>query len=262
MSILVRNKYKLMNIIGEGKFGVVYEALDIENEKKVAIKFDSSNIGLLRHEATVLNFLTSKKCQNIPLIYWYGMYGNNSVPCIVIPLYKCSLCEYINHNNRSFIQNKNIFVNMLSIIKTIHNLSVIHRDIKPDNFMLNDKEQLVLIDFGLSSFFSENDNETTEHFTGNVIYASPNIHNLKIAKVVDDIISILYVYMFICFDGKLPWINIDDNISLNDTKINRIKMSKNIENIELYVSSNTSKVDERLTKYMRKLYAGIICYSL
>ena len=88
MNDLVRNKYKLVEEIGKGNFGVVCKAIDIVSKKEVAVKFDTTKIKLLRHEATIINYLTSNKCKNIPIIYWFGIYGDGLIPCIVMPLYK------------------------------------------------------------------------------------------------------------------------------------------------------------------------------
>jgi serine/threonine protein kinase len=43
-----------------------------------------------------------------------------------------------------------IFVQMVQLLQHIHNLHIIHCDVKPDNFMINDDGMLTLIDFGLA----------------------------------------------------------------------------------------------------------------
>lgn len=258
---LVRNKYELMSEIGKGKFGVVYKAVDIQCKKVVAVKFDFSKVGLLRHEATILNYLKSNKCGNIPLIYWYGLYGNNSIPCIVIPFYEHSLLQHIllkkvNTNEVNILFNK-----MLKILLSIHNLYVIHRDIKPDNFMLSDNNDLILIDFGISSFcLSDNKVKKSTQFTGNLIYASPSVHNLNNSKAIDDIISLSYVYIFMCCDGKLHWTNLDETTNVSDSKIEQIVNEKKIENLELNLLSN-GKVDKKIIPFLRNLYDNVVCYN-
>lgn len=261
MSLLVRGKYELMNEIGKGKFGVVYRALDIQCNKKVAIKFDNSKVGLLRHEATVLNYLTANKCKNTPLLYWYGLYSSNLTPCIVIPLYEYSLLQYITSTKIETIELRTLFNKMLNILQSIHNLFILHRDIKPDNFMLNNNGNLILIDFGLSSFYVDGDEEKkSSQFTGNIIYASPNVHDLKVSKAIDDIISTSYVYLFMCCGGKLHWANLNETTSINNLKIDRIISEKKIENIELNLSSNVN-IDKKVFTFLRKLYSGVASYN-
>jgi serine/threonine protein kinase len=258
---LVRNKYRLLEEIGKGKFGIVYKATDICCKKVVAVKFDSTEIGLLRHEATVLNHLTLNKCKNIPIIYWYGVYGSKRIPCIVTPYYKFSLLQYISLKNMKLTEINDLFYTMLETLRTIHSSYVIHRDIKPDNFMFNEFGKLTLIDFGLSIFYTDSDDDETPSFIGNLIYASPNVHNLNVAKAIDDVISVSYVYMYMCYGGDLQWININGTANMDNSKLDSILNLKKIENIEKNVSL-TEKVHKRFTKFLKKLYQGILCYEL
>lgn len=256
----VRNKYKLVEKIGRGNFGVVYNAFDVNRKTHVAVKFDTSNIGFLRHEATILNYLSSNKCKNIPLLHWYGIYkcADLFVPCIVIPFYKHSLIQHITNKKMQDIEIYNLFCQMLNILESIHTFMVIHRDIKPDNFMFNDKGVLVLIDFGLSTYFNDNCKDSNS-FTGNIIYASPNIHNLKAAKVVDDIISASYIYIYMCNGGKLQWSNIDNTTEINDLKMMKIFEAKKLENLEIQSSKNVDH--KKIICLLEKLYNGIVCYK-
>ena len=252
MHDLVRNKYKLVEEIGKGNFGVVCKAIDVVSKKEFAVKFDTTKIKLLRHEATIINYLTSNKCKNIPIIYWFGVYGDGLIPCIVMPLYKYPILQYISFKNLDEID---ILKKMLSILESVHSLFVIHRDIKPDNFMFDGNGELFLLDFGLSTFVEENKSDEP-HFTGNAIYASPNIHNLKAPKVIDDVISVSYVYLYLCYGGKLPWSHIDDTTIINSSKLEKIIIAKRIENIE------NDFIDVKFIHFLNKLYCDILCYNL
>ena len=249
---LVRNKYKLVEEIGKGNFGVVCKAIDIVSKKEFAVKFDTTKIKLLRHEATIINYLTSNKCKNVPIVHWFGIYGDGLIPCIVMPLYKYSILQYISLKKTD---KNDILIKMLSILESVHSLFVIHRDIKPDNFMFDGNGELFLLDFGLSTFVGEN-KSNEPHFTGNAIYASPNIHNLKTAKVIDDVISVSYVYLYLCYGGKLPWSHIDDTTIINSSKLEKIVIAKKIENIE------NDTIDVKFIHFLNKLYCDILCYNL
>lgn len=135
--MLVNNKYRIVQEIGKGKFGKVYQAVD-PRDTKVAIKYDVSDMGMLRHEATMLNYLHQRKCntKNIPKILWYGkgivpnptdyiqersgqtlffvpnhisnnipendvgVFRNIQHPCLVIPFYDCTLSAYISSTSK------------------------------------------------------------------------------------------------------------------------------------------------------------------
>ena len=123
--MMVNNKYRIVQELGQGTFGKVYQAVG-PRDTNVAIKYDTSHLGMLQHEATMLNYLHQRQCntKNIPKILWYGCshifqrtkkkspdeYGKSAssesdpidvcgqrieCPCLVIPYYDCTLSTYI-----------------------------------------------------------------------------------------------------------------------------------------------------------------------
>ena len=102
---------------------------------------------------------------------------------------------------------------MITILQTIHNIGVIHRDIKPQNFMMKN-EEIFLIDFGLSTIFVDEDlkhiepNNESTFIIGTPKFISLHIHNGKDASRRDDIISLMYLYIYMINDLSLPWENV------------------------------------------------------
>jgi serine/threonine protein kinase len=102
---------------------------------------------------------------------------------------------------------------MLTCLEFVHKKHFIHRDIKPDNFMLGIKErknQVYLIDFGLAKRFE--DPRTRKHLeyaegkslTGTARYASINAMSGIEQSRRDDLESLGYVWIYM-LKGKLPW---------------------------------------------------------
>lgn len=249
--IVIHRKYKLIEILGKGRFGTVYKGINNRSGEIVAIKFEpappvvqnvksmDNHFYALKYETTILNYLYSKGCRKIPPIYWYGLHDKYTT--LIMPFYGGgSLFQFIQtqHLNQNkpntetshlctFEMRKGvnkIMTQMLCIIENIHSFGVIHRDIKPHNFMfygsqpdkLNelDEYKLILIDFGMAGFSSYTnviENETVnvsnirEHITGTPNYISYNIHNGKKPTEWDDLISIGYIYLYLLW-GTLPWI--------------------------------------------------------
>jgi len=208
MSILVGRKYVIEQLLGAGKFGSVYQGKNIKTQEKVAIKIENggSCAKLLKHEASLLKYLYDHDCRNVPSVYWYGV--AESTAYLVMPCYECSLYDkWISYSGEppSLDKTNQVMVCCIDILESVHKNYVIHRDIKPQNFMYRNGE-LFLIDFGLSTFYlGENrENVQNEHITGTPKYISYFIHDGCCPGRKDDLISLGYMYLWLCC-GELPW---------------------------------------------------------
>lgn len=233
MNIVISNKYKILKKIGEGAFGKIFISEDIDTKEKVAIKIEKINMyntTLIKNEACIYTHL--KDVFGIPNIRGYGKVGNYNY--LIMDLFNKSLENKISINKG--ISTKLILdyaLQMICRIEDIHNKGIIHRDIKPDNFLLNDNDKCIyLIDFGLSKSFL---NEEGKHITlsndnsllGTLDYVSINIHNGITASRRDDMESIGYILMYL-FMGNLPWKNINfNNEEDKNNKILELKININ-----------------------------------
>ena len=155
--INIKNKYMVKEIINNGNFGTIAKGYKIKDNKDIVVKFDKSEINIIKHETFILNYLSSKNVKFIPNVIYYGIY--NDVPILILPYYKYNLQEFININNEHTSEFYISFIKkLISIIEHIHSNLVIHRDIKPENIMINNNEP-ILIDFGLSCFYYSHNGE-------------------------------------------------------------------------------------------------------
>ena len=209
---MIGNKYIIEEKISSGQFGKVYKGKHKRTHEQVAIKCESldSPILLIKQEATLLNYLYNKGCRNVPFVYYYGIFKNSST--LVMPFYGENLNKFLKNNpsNETILQ---ITIKMINILEEIHNQGVIHRDIKTENFMLHN-EEIYLIDLGLSSIFlDENMNHLPGKHNSSFIIGTPkfisiHVHNGKDPSRRDDIISLLYLYVYMMNDSYLPWENV------------------------------------------------------
>ena len=99
---------------------------------------------------------------------------------------------------------------MIDIIKYIHMCGFVHRDLKPDNFVLgNEKRRLFCIDFGLAKRYIKKTGEhvdfaKTRKFCGTARYASIAAHKNEEQSRKDDLEAIGYILIYL-YKGKLPW---------------------------------------------------------
>jgi serine/threonine protein kinase len=201
-------KYKIEHFIGNGKFGFVFKGTKYpQNDEPVAVKLErrESAVNILKHETTILNHLYRNGCFQIPHIYWFGIFTHYN--CLVMTYYKCSLENLLKYDKTKAIA---LFATMISIIESVHKCFVIHRDIKPQNFMIGLDEQLYLIDFGMATIYvDENKNhvlmgEKKKYILGNPKFMSYNIHRGYEPSRRDDLISLGYMYIYFLLQ-YLPW---------------------------------------------------------
>jgi serine/threonine protein kinase len=112
------------------------------------------------------------------------------------------------------IETVKYLITMIEIIGRIHEAGIVHRDIKPENFMVSGgvgvgvDKRLYIIDFGLSRFYMKGDkhvaNTCDKSIVGTMRYISTHIHDGDVYSRRDDIISIIYVAIYLA-KGKLPW---------------------------------------------------------
>ena len=284
---MIKLKYKVLEQIGEGNFGKVFKGQNIKTGDFVAIKMENANITykMLKHETIILNYLYHNSCKYIPTIFWYGIHLQNT--CLIMSYYDCSLFDYINKMSISVSSQlyqeliHKMMKMLLIIIENIHSKTVIHRDIKPINFMIRiiqnnlDNIEIVLIDFGLATFCEDNaiQNCYREHIIGTPKYISYNIHNGCDPHYRDDVISLGYIGLYMFF-GELFWetkylentemeehtTNYSSLTHIKYVKNQQIKQKKEIEIISELLSNELCLNNHIFIQNLKKLLE--YCYKL
>uniref|UniRef100_A0A8C9JDW0 non-specific serine/threonine protein kinase n=1 Tax=Panthera tigris altaica TaxID=74533 RepID=A0A8C9JDW0_PANTA len=189
------------------------QGTDIAAGEEVAIKLECVKT---KHPQLHIESKIYKMMQGgvgIPTIRWCGAEGDYNV--MVMELLGPSLEDLFNFCSRKFSLKTVLLLadQMISRIEYIHSKNFIHRDVKPDNFLmgLGKKGNLVyIIDFGLAKKYR--DARTHQHIpyrenknlTGTARYASINTHLGIEQSRRDDLESLGYVLMYFNL-GSLPW---------------------------------------------------------
>nr|WFL37650.1 casein kinase I isoform alpha [Dugesia japonica] len=213
---VVAAKWRLVRKIGSGSFGDIYLGVAVSNGEEVAVKLESVNARhpQLLYESKVYKFLQDGV--GIPRIRWYGFDGvKNQYNALVMDLLGPSLEDLFNFCGRRFTMKTVLMLaeQMLTRVEFIHSKNFIHRDIKPDNFLMGigrHCNKLFVVDFGLSKKYK--DTKTKAHIpyredknlTGTARYASINAHAGIEQSRRDDMESMGYVFMYF-LRSTLPW---------------------------------------------------------
>ncbi len=199
---LIHN-YNVIKKLGQGAFSVVFKGKSVVTGKEVAIKVSKDPEQRLKHESKILAYLNRERVTAVPTLYWYGTYGSNS--CLATTLYREELKPV-----QELYKALTLCSEIISGLQAIHCAGIVHSDIKPDNFMLDDRGRIQIIDFGLSSLIYNRDkglmreNIMRSSLVGSCKYASYNLHMGNSPSFRDDLISAGYVMMWL--QGfVLPW---------------------------------------------------------
>ena len=253
---IIFKKFHPIKKIAKGAFSNIYYGVNVHTKEKVAIKTESRYIvnKLLESECFLL---FSLKSIGIPKVLSFG--HNKEYDILIMPLLGKSLLDlFISRNsNFEFKDICLISIQIIDRIRWVHSQKIIHRDIKPDNFLvgLDDPNIIYLIDFGLSKKYKSS--ATGKHikyadlkkFTGTIRYASINALKCKEQSRRDDLESIGYMLIYL-MKGFLPW----QSIKVKNKKENLLKLSqikKNIKPEKLCENLPPEMVD--YIKYVRNL---------
>lgn len=147
--------YQLGDLIGQGGFGVVYSALDIELNREVAVK-------ALRHDAVSSSALFQRfkrearaaaKLRHPHIVPIYAVGEGEGIAFMIMPkLVGESLNAYIRREAPVPVaEAQRILVDASRALAVAHRAGIVHRDVKPENIFLEGEERRVyLMDFGIA----------------------------------------------------------------------------------------------------------------
>jgi casein kinase 1 len=212
-TLTIAGKYRVGSKIGNGSFGDIFIGTNSQTGEEVAIKLEEvrSSRPQLLFESKIYRQLQGGA--GIPSIHWYGVEGIYNI--MVLDLLGPSLEDLISICSRRFSLKTVLMLadQMISRIEYMHSKNYLHRDVKPDNFLIGLKSRattVFLIDFGLAKRFT--DPKTKMHIpyregknlTGTARYTSINTHLGVEQARRDDLEGLAYVLVYF-IKGSLPW---------------------------------------------------------
>ncbi|CAA6662500.1 unnamed protein product [Spirodela intermedia] len=266
MDHVVGGKFKLGRKIGSGSFGEIYHGVDVQSGEEVAIKLESvkTKRPQLHYESKLYVLLQGGT--GIPHLKWFGVEGECNI--MVIDLLGPSLEDLFNYCNRKFTLKTVLMLadQMINRVEYLHTRGFLHRDIKPDNFLMGLRRranQVYVIDYGLAKRYREF--QTHKHIpyrenknlTGTARYASINTHLGVEQSRRDDLESLGYVLMYF-LRGSLPWQGLKAGTKKQNTTKSVLCKNHPPEFISYFHYCRNLKFDDKPNySYLKKLFRDL-----
>lgn len=206
-------KYHVAKKLGSGACGIVYQVYDYKSCHTFALKQIKKNALTEKTNDKALNEAKiMKKIKHPCVVKMYDILDCRDSVCITLELMKGGDLLTRIQDNKLLPEHisKIFFYQMCHAIKYLHDHNITHRDLKPDNILLetNDSETLIKIsDFGLSKLVQNNSALRT--LCGTPLYVAPEILQTQGRGVYTEKVDIwsLGVVLFTCLSGTLPFAN-------------------------------------------------------
>ena len=205
--VSIHKHYQFIKVIGHGQFGTVREAVKLSSTheaKSFAIKSISKEkvlkkFNLLKRELEALTLIDHPN-----IVRLYEIYEDEKYLHLVLDL--CRGGDLYDHIIAKGSLNEQEVMSMMrkmfSAINHLHGMSICHRDLKPDNFLLvsDQGSEIKLADFGMSVRFGNDEMHTV---VGTPYYLAPEVYKGNYGKECD--VWSLGVVLFFLLSGKQPF---------------------------------------------------------
>ena len=225
-------RYHKIAKIGSGGMGDVFRVLDMDLGRECALKCVPLQVasesgvegikpsGRLLREVSIMTGI-----QDPNVVYIYDHFQHESQLCIVMELCQISVADWVQQRESfSLLTTLEMANQILSALILIHDNGIIHRDIKPQNFLLStNSKQIYIIDFGISTPYLDHKKKHkpityNDNIMGTIDFISYYLHEGLSASRRDDLISMIYVIIYM-YNNILPW-QINNVKSIYEMKYN------------------------------------------
>ncbi|MBD8031705.1 MULTISPECIES: Stk1 family PASTA domain-containing Ser/Thr kinase [Solibacillus] len=204
----ISGRYKILQLIGGGGMSNVYLAHDIILGRDVAIKilrYDLANEEEL-HRRFQREALSATSLTNPNIVSIYDVGEDGDMHYIVMEYIKGkTLKQYIQEfSPLSAARSVHIMKQLTSAMAHAHENGIIHRDIKPQNILMDEEGNVKITDFGIATSLGATSFTQTNSVIGTVHYLSPEQARGGIATMKSDIYA-LGIVLYELLTGELPF---------------------------------------------------------
>ncbi|MBQ3669692.1 MAG: protein kinase, partial [Clostridia bacterium] len=249
---VISDRYQVLEKIGTGGMSVVYKAFDEKRQKVVAIKVlkeeyqkDAAFINRFRHEASA-----AAKVSHPNIVKLYNVGSDQDMQYLVMEYIKGrTLKEVIEAEGRLKSERAVRYaLKILAALDHAHKNNIIHRDIKPQNILVDEDDNIKVADFGIARLVDANSGSITDsnRVLGSVHYVSPEQANGDPVDARGDLYS-TGIVLYEMLTGTVPFDG-DTAVTVALKQVNEIPRS-----MRTIYRDIPRSLDEVVMKALRKV---------
>ena len=241
------NNYIIDKEIRKCKFGTIHSGIHKLTGEKVAIKIISKNslktnlhyLTLINNEISILKLFHH---QNI--IQLYEIIESSLYIYIITEIFTGQDLNHLIKTNKFLSENdsKIIFAQIIKAIYYIHKMKICHRNIKPENIIINENNKVKIINFEYTFYYSSSSNIIFD-IIENDSYTCPEMHNGNEYKgELCDVWS-CGVLLYFMVTGNLPFNEQNDNLNKENINNGIIDIPTSLSEDLIYLIKGMIEVD-------------------
>lgn len=161
------NGYSIIKRLGQGRYGIVYLAINEKNEKVIIKQLKKE---MLEETKTKLFYeqKTLDRLNNYPSFpKFISKFKEGDREGYILEYIEGTVLEDLIYRKGYQFNRDEIYqvaIKVLDIMEILHKNNIVHRDIRPPNLILKENKELVLIDFGLARFIDKDHLEDVDYW--------------------------------------------------------------------------------------------------
>ena len=198
---LLDGRYKISRVLGEGGFGITYDAVNIHSGKRVAVKANRHGDPqkFLQEARTLRDF--EAETSIVSVLDYFETEGTAYIVMEYLDGIPLSL-EIRQKGKWETERAVHSFIPVMNALEHMHQASVIHRDISPDNLMVMSDGRLILMDFGAAKEIHKQNVTSTSVYKS--VYSPPEQRESGITLGSYTDVYALCATLYYCITGQEP----------------------------------------------------------